>query len=404
MILKAKSIQHIRNSVTYVLKDEKLHIPLLSDGVDTSNVASIIGDFALFQNENVKNGFVSLVISPPNATELKMEAFHELLKSTLKELQLTNRQYFSVLHMNTANPHIHVLLNRVDYNNKTWNDHHVAWKCMDASKKVANELGLPSAHQIMQEQNKLRKSIRELLRDALGSSMNLTECLYNLNKNGIEVEFQPKKNGSIGSILTFQNARFKASEIDRSFTFELKENKIVASDKLKAKFGTKSHAIEDVEQKLKSELSLIFKEVQFKAESIEHLVCLIEDRGFNVSFSNVSNETAFLFSKEGLFISGMELHPFLKLTKMNGHLSISSELKVLFENNKNRKNGTRNQAIILKDMISQKEMRGHFQTEIGVFSNEMKQKLTSKHLEHNEAFTKRLKKRRYEIGLTVQLS
>src|SRR5690554_76060 len=230
MIIKARSIGHIGASLEYIIKDEKEHQVLSSDGLDISNTRSIMSDFELFQKDRVKKGYVSVVISPNLKDELKDKDYHIILQETLKELKLNNRQYIAVTHNNTAHKHIHVILNRIDYDNQTWNDHHVAWKCQAACKSICKTLDLHTAYEnenkqkatVSNEYDDLRERIRQELKSIIKREVytaeSLTQLHQNIEERGVKVHIEQFKNGLFGTSFEFKGMKYKASKIDRKLS------------------------------------------------------------------------------------------------------------------------------------------------------------------------------------------
>src|SRR5690554_6447528 len=232
MIIKARSIAHISASLEYITKDGKKHEVISSDGLDLTNIGTIKSDFELFQKDRVKNGYVSVVISPNVKDNLKDKDYNTILQETLKELKLENRQYIAVTHNDTAHKHIHVILNRIDYNNQTWNDHHVAWKCQEACKNICAALELHTAYEnenvskgkgaIENEYDELRESVRQELKSIVKLEMYSAESLgelhTNLEERGVKTHIEQFKNGLFGTSFEFKGMKFKASKIDRKLS------------------------------------------------------------------------------------------------------------------------------------------------------------------------------------------
>lgn len=230
MIIKARSISkdHAINVLEYIIKDEKDHIILDSDGADISSAYSFVSDAELYSKQRVHKAFVSLVISPFKEDNLSSTQLKQVMHEVFNELKLENRQFFAVVHQNTETPHIHVVANRIDYDYNTWKDHNVAFKCQSACKSVAKKLGLTSAFdkgrmQIDKLDNpnsewqKVRwdniKAIRSIINEVKYTALDVDFIFEHLTKNGVEVDIQKFKNGKFGVSLKYNNASFKASNV-----------------------------------------------------------------------------------------------------------------------------------------------------------------------------------------------
>lgn len=283
MIIKTRSISHINASLEYIVKEEKEHKILNSDGLDTSNIRTMLNDFEIFQKANVKNGFVSVVISPNNKDDLKDKDFNTILQETLKELKLDNRQYIAVTHNNTAHKHIHVILNRIDYNNQTWNDHHIAWKCQTACKNICKKLNLHTAYEnenkskgtISNEYDELREEIRQelkgIIKREIYNAENLTELHRNIEERGVKVHIEQYKNGLYGTRFEYKEMKFKASKIDRKLSVVKEGDSYKAKPQLQNIF----------KQNLRDKLVPNTKDLEQKMDSLEdadELLAFMKDK------------------------------------------------------------------------------------------------------------------------------
>ena len=150
MIIKSRSItkNHAINVLEYVIREEKDHIVLDSDGADISSAYTFIGDSSLYKKDRVTKACVSKGKSRHAKDKLNKKDLKNLLHEVFREMKLDNRQFFAVIHQNTDTPHIHVISNRIDYDYNTWNDHHVAFTCQRTCKNVSNKLGLIYANDL----------------------------------------------------------------------------------------------------------------------------------------------------------------------------------------------------------------------------------------------------------------
>src|SRR5690554_3716139 len=145
MIIMGKAISHASSLVNYLFKEEKASKILDSEGIDLSSPKAIVGDLEMIKNSRLKNQYLSLVISPAEL-ETSDDLLKKLMKDTLNELGLIDNQYVAVIHDNTAHKHLHVLVNRTDYNGKTFNDSYIGLRAKEYSKELAMKYNLESAY------------------------------------------------------------------------------------------------------------------------------------------------------------------------------------------------------------------------------------------------------------------
>jgi hypothetical protein len=234
MIIVGKSVSHIRPLVAYVYKEEKLAYVLDSDGLDLDSVSTILQDFETIENNRLKNQYLSLVISPAEE-KLDDDTFRDVLRDTLAELELDNNQFLAIIHANTEHKHAHVLINRTNYNNKTFNDSYIGLKAMELSKAIAKKHNLQSAYDkryLAPEKihfkdnlyhnnleiviNELKEMVKQVVYNP--STLDIDDVYDHLIKNGVNVDVTKYKNGSFGVKLEYNEIVVKASQVSRLIT------------------------------------------------------------------------------------------------------------------------------------------------------------------------------------------
>lgn len=261
MIIKTRSItkDHAYNTLGYVIKEEKDHIILDADGADISSASLFIGDCCSFSKNNVKKEFVSTVISPHVGDNLSIEDMKKLLHEVRLQLGLDNRQFFAVIHQNTATPHIHVISNRINYKHETWKDHHIAWKCQEACQKVSIKLNLTSAFSKkgtydkskIQDKSKFHSQnekniqyIKNHFADIKYKATHIDEVFKYLKMQGIEVRVSKFKNGLFGVSMQFNGTVVKGSKVDRLLTLLPNEDSYKANNRMQKIFDNNQIRIE----------------------------------------------------------------------------------------------------------------------------------------------------------------
>lgn len=234
MIIVGKSVSHIKSLIDYVYKEEKLAYVLDSDGLDLSSENTIFLDFQTIENDRLKKQYLSLVISPAEE-QLDDNKFRDVLRDTLAELELDNNQFLAIIHANTEHKHAHVLVNRTNYDGKTFKDSYIGLKAMELSKKIAVKYNLSSAYDKRYAEpakiqfkdnpyhNKLEGVISELkamVTEVLHkpSTQDIDDIYDHLIQNGVKVDVTKHKNGSFGVKLEYKETVVKASQVSRHIT------------------------------------------------------------------------------------------------------------------------------------------------------------------------------------------
>lgn len=255
MILTSHSISSVSNTIDYCLQPIKIAEVIHSDGLDLTgisfdnssahNTEAIKQDFLLYQNERLSKPYLSLILSPE--IDLDNKALKEIIDDLLKEMKLDNRQMIAITHTehraweqnsNESKPikHVHILLNRVDYNQNTYNDKFIGLKGIQAASKVANNHKLRDVYNTRDYERKAVKKtnsnyhsdknatamkLQNIVKPILYSRSNLTvDDVFQelISEHQVDIELTKFKNGSYGVQLKYENQTFKASEISRMLT------------------------------------------------------------------------------------------------------------------------------------------------------------------------------------------
>jgi hypothetical protein len=235
-----RAISHASSLVNYLFKEEKAAKILDSEGIDLSSPKAIVGDLEMIKNNRLKNQYLSMVISPAELGTTD-EMLKKLMKDTLAELGLLENQYVAVIHDNTEHKHLHILVNRTDYNGKTFNDSYIGLRAKEYSKELAMKYNLESAYD-KQNAKKNKTSLKNSeYHKQLGGSIEyakkiLNEVLNNpttqhvdqiydhLRSKGIDVNITQHKNKTYGVSLEHDGHKMKASDVSRLLSLKLLEN------------------------------------------------------------------------------------------------------------------------------------------------------------------------------------
>ena len=281
------------NALDYIIKEEKDHLVLDYDGADISKASIFLSDCSIYQNSRVKKEFVSTVISPHVQDNLSFEDIKKLLHLVLKEMNLDNRQYYAVVHQNTDTPHIHVISNRIDYDHNTWNDHHVAWKCQEACKRVSKKLQLTSAisrqgkyegkgpakkSKYNEERERRIIEIKKRFSEVKYKALSIDHVYDHLIERGVSVEIVQFKNGLFGVSLEFEGEKVKASKVDRLLTVIPDKDSYTANYVMQALIDRNISRLEGIrtEKEINAELALIKDDNYKKKELLEECLSIIQ--------------------------------------------------------------------------------------------------------------------------------
>jgi len=239
MIAKAKSISHSKNSIDYAMSKENAEV-IDKRFVVGDNGKEISNEFKIFQDMNgrCENNTLSFVLSPEpsDGRKLTNSDFKAISEDFLKEMKLDKHQAVIVKHSDKKHTHLHLYVNRIDYNGNAYKDNFISKKSQSISDTIARDRNLTRAKDV-QELNKLNtKEIRREIHNRHKAVLqhkpkNFKEYSDLMKASKIDV-IPSIRNGKIqGFNLEFQGNKFKASAVHRSMSFNKVELAIKAINK-----------------------------------------------------------------------------------------------------------------------------------------------------------------------------
>lgn len=229
MIGKGKAISHTRASMMYGWNQEKDAEVVFSQNLAGENPAEITGEFRFIQdqNKNCQKNTLSFVLSPTieDGKSLQKKELKEICEKFMKEMKLGERQAIAFVHTDKEHKHIHLYVNRIDFNGVAYKDSFIGKRCQLAAEKVAEEMKLTTVKQIQLEKEFNLRDIRSeikrrhdiVMKDHGPKTYNQYIDLMKANK----VEVVPcinKANRLQGFRFEFDGYNLKGSEIDRSMS------------------------------------------------------------------------------------------------------------------------------------------------------------------------------------------
>lgn len=246
MIGKGKSISHTLASMQYGWNQEKNAEVIFSQNLVGNDPKEISKEFQRIQelNHNCNRNTLSFVLSPTieDGKLLRKEEMEKLVKDFLIELKLGERQAIAFVHRDKDHTHIHLYVNRIDFEGKAYNDSFIGKQSQRAAEKVAEINGLTTVKQVQHEisfnTSELRKEIhrRHELTLKHMQPKNLKEYVEGMRSNGVKMEPSINRQGELqGYRYHFDGQSFKGSEVHRSMSLGnlgktlLKEHKLGVS-------------------------------------------------------------------------------------------------------------------------------------------------------------------------------
>lgn len=164
MIGKGKSISHTGASMSYGWNQEKDVQVVFKQHLAGDNPKEITEEFKIIQEQNqrTKNNTLSFVLSPTvdDGKELSKKQLKQLTKKFIDDMKLERRQAIAFVHRDKQHTHIHLYVNRIDFNGKAYKDNFIGKRSQHAAERVAKEMGLTTVREVQQEKLNELKSIR----------------------------------------------------------------------------------------------------------------------------------------------------------------------------------------------------------------------------------------------------
>lgn len=217
--------------VTNYVLDKKEAQYLASKGLRTADKSSMIGSFITQSKLNpiAKSvAHISLDFSAQDKAKLTNSKMVEIAQDYMAKMGYGNTQVLMVRHSDREHPHMHLILNRVDFNGKRISDQNERLRSMQVCKELTlkHELYMSSGKENV-KRHRLREpdATKYRIYDALVKNVRLStswaELESRLRKDGIEVGYKTK-----GSTSQIEGVRFMANEltfngskVDKQFSY-----------------------------------------------------------------------------------------------------------------------------------------------------------------------------------------
>lgn len=231
MIGKISKGAGFRGCVNYVLgkPDAKL---LAAEGVLTDSIQTITD---CFQSQRMMKphirqpvGHISLSYAPEDASRMTDEILVSLAKEYMQKMGIKETQYIIARHKDQKHPHVHIVFNRVDNNRRTISDKNDCYRNVKVCKELKEKYGLyfgkgkdrVRTHRL-KGNDKTKYEIYHAVKYSLSKSNNWKLFISELSRQGIKTEFKYRGKSNViqGLSFTKDGITFKASDIDRNFSY-----------------------------------------------------------------------------------------------------------------------------------------------------------------------------------------
>ena len=186
MIAKIVKGSSFKGCVQYVTGKDNATV-LASDGVLLGSVSEIADSFEYQRLLNPRCskpvGHIALSFKPEDKDRLTDEMMTKIAREYMELMGIRDTQFLLVRHHNTANPHCHLVYNRVDNNAKTISDKMERRRSEKVVKQLKDKYGLTYSDGKGQTRTERLGSIRQFQKLAcLHSRVTAEKCRSGVQK------------------------------------------------------------------------------------------------------------------------------------------------------------------------------------------------------------------------------
>jgi hypothetical protein len=136
-------------------------------------------------------------------------------------MNLNENQSITFLHRDKDHLHLHIFVNRIDYNGKAYKDHFISKKAQRIAESMAKARGFKTAKEIqIEKEMRLRAQVKEAHhRIAKQNPHNIFEYAEMMKQFGIHCKLKQASDSKVvGLKFHVGKESIKASSVDRSFS------------------------------------------------------------------------------------------------------------------------------------------------------------------------------------------
>ncbi len=230
MIAQSLKSQSFAGTVNYVMKKDAE--VLKAEGVMALSAKTLINSFELQSSvrPNIKSpvGHITMSYAPEDKERMTNEFMVQLAEEYMDKMGFVNTQYVIVRHHDNPNEHCHIVYNRINNEGKLISLHDDFKRNKEVSTSLKDKYSLTYGKDKsrvrvdkLQGTERTRHEIFHAVKAEIAHCRTFTELQNRLNMHGVGIEFKLRRgtNEVQGISFTKDNYSFKASKIDRKFSY-----------------------------------------------------------------------------------------------------------------------------------------------------------------------------------------
>lgn len=214
-----------------------------SDGINLTDSQTITDSFVMHAalSSRTKKPVAHLVLafSPRDAVQLDDRKLEKIVRDYLKRMGYDDNQFVAFRHFDKEHPHVHIIVNRVNFQGRCTSDSHEKDRNIKVCKQMTDEYGLymPTKKRGVKENrlrsmDALRYQMMHCVMESLQVANNWKEFQEDLAKVGIRCRFRYDKNTNAIEGISFSIAKenvssrmkhdvsFSGKQLDPSLTLQ----------------------------------------------------------------------------------------------------------------------------------------------------------------------------------------
>ena len=195
MIAKIVKGSSFKGCVQYVTGKDNATV-LALDGVLLGSISEIADSFEYQRQLNPRVskpvGHIALSFKPEDKDKLTDEMMTKIALEYMELMGIKDTKFLLVRHHNTANPHCHLVYNRVDNNGKTISDKMERRRSEKVVKQLKDKYGLTYSDgkgqtrtERLHYTERTKFEVKNAVKAALGSSKNWRDFIRELRQKGV---------------------------------------------------------------------------------------------------------------------------------------------------------------------------------------------------------------------------
>ncbi|MGV4509064.1 relaxase/mobilization nuclease domain-containing protein [Ornithobacterium rhinotracheale] len=231
IIARAKSVKGSLKSAEYKENKEKKSVLIFQNHLNGENYRERWDEMRTIAklNQRTAKKFLEVVLSPATSIgkTYQFEDWEKLAKDFTRKIGAEENQWYAVLHQNTDQPHLHISINRINFEGKnTIDSGFIGKKAGIIADELARARKLKTAKELTQDK---KRAILSVLNDSLRKSISLQGLEREMALNGLKLILNSNSSGYYGGRIIpideinenpsrreeLSKKGFKFSELDR---------------------------------------------------------------------------------------------------------------------------------------------------------------------------------------------